>query len=120
MVYSDSSFNNREEGKSQLRFLILLATKNKKCTIIHYSSKKSQGVTRSSMAAETLAFVNAFDSASVIKHNLKRMLGVSIPMPMLTASEPLFGIITRSRCTTERRLEIDIAAAREAYVNREK
>ena len=71
------------------------------------------------MAAETLAFVDSFDNATLIKHDLKRMLNIDIPILMITDSEPLFRILTRSRYTTERRLEIDIAAAREAYARKE-
>ena len=119
LVYSDSSFNNRKNGKSQLGFLIALADNTNRCSIIHYSSRKSHRVTRSSMAAETLAFVDAFDNASLIKHDLQRMLNTDIPLLMLTDSEPLFRILTKYRYTTERRLEIDISAAREAYHSRE-
>lgn len=119
LVYSDSSFNNRKGSKSQLGFIINLADKANQCAMLHYSSKKSNRVTRSSMAAETLAFVDSFDNAVLIKHDLQRMLSKDIPILMLTDSEPLFRVLTRSRYTTERRLEIDIAAAREAYGKRE-
>lgn len=118
LVYSDSSFNNREGNKSQLGYIIILADETNNCCILQYSSKKSHRVTRSSMAAETLAFVDAFDNAILTKHDLRRLLNLDIPIIMLMDSEALFRILTRSRYTTERRLEIDIAAAREAYGSR--
>lgn len=119
LVYSDSSFNNREENRSQLGFIIVLSDNTNQCCILHYSSQKSKRVTRSSMGAETLAFVNAFDNALLIKHDLKRMLNMDIPILMITDSEALFRILTRVRYTTERRLEIDIASARQAYSTKE-
>jgi hypothetical protein len=68
--------------------------------------------------AETLAFVDAFDNAFIIRHELSRMLSKDIPLLMMTDSRALFDVITRARYTTERRLIVDVAAAREAYSNR--
>ena len=119
LVYSDASFNNREENKSQLGYIILLSDASNRCAVLHYSSQKSKRVTRSSMGAETLAFVDAFDSALLIKNDLNRMINRDLPIVMMTDSEALFRILTRVRYTTERRLEIDIASAREAYQTRE-
>ena len=70
------------------------------------------------MAAETLAFVDGFDNAYLIRHDLERMLGRDIPLLMLTDCKLLFDALTRARYTTERRLMVDIASAREAYLDR--
>ena len=69
------------------------------------------------MAAETLAFSNAFDNVLIIKHDLERMIG-PVHLLMLTDSKALFDVLTRTRYTTERRLMVDIAAAREAFHER--
>ena len=69
VVYSDASFNNLVENRSQLGYVILLSDASNQCALIHYSSHKSTRVTRSSMAAETLTFSNAFDNALIIKHD---------------------------------------------------
>jgi hypothetical protein len=69
------------------------------------------------MAAETPAFSNAFDNAFIIKHDIERMIG-SVHYLMLTDNKALFDVIAWTRCTTERRLMVDIAAAREAYHER--
>lgn len=118
LVYSDLSINNWEDGKYQLGFLIVLADKNDQWSIIHYSSKKSHRITRSSMAAETLAFVDAFDLALLINHDFKRVRRNHLPIIMLMDSEALFRILTRSRYITKRRLEIDICSSRESYHKR--
>lgn len=119
LVFNDSSFHNREDSKSELGFLIFLADKSNRCSVLHYSSKKSHRVTRSSMEGETLAFVDEFDPAIIINHDLRRMLNSDIPVVMLMDSEAIFRILTRSRYTTQRGLEIDIASARESYNNKE-
>jgi hypothetical protein len=69
------------------------------------------------MAAKTLAFSNAFYNAFIIKHDIERMI-VPVHLPMLTDSKALFDVLTRTRYTTERRLMVDIAAARESYRER--
>ena len=117
VVYSDSRFENLLVGKSQLGFIICLADATSKCSVIHYSSRKSTRVARSTMAAETLAFVDAFDNADLIKHDVERLLGILIPITLLTDCELLFDAFIRSRYTTERHLMIEIASAREAYLN---
>jgi hypothetical protein len=70
------------------------------------------------MAAETLAFVDAFDNAYILRHELSRMVGRDLPLLMMIDSRALFDVTTRSRYTTERRLMIGIAAACEAYNDR--
>lgn len=100
LVYSDSSFNNREENKSQLGFIIILAEKSNSYCILQYSSKKCHPETRSSMAAKK--FLDAFDNAILIRHDLHRMLNIEIPIIMLMDSQALVRIMTTSRYTTER------------------
>jgi hypothetical protein len=47
------------------------------------------------------------------------MLGRKVPLSLLTDSKSLFDIITKSSSTLEKRLMIDVAAARESYANEE-
>jgi hypothetical protein len=70
------------------------------------------------MAAQTLAFADAFDNEFILKHDLQRMLGREIPLLMLTDSKFLFDVITSNRYTTEKRLMTDIAVILEAYNER--
>ncbi len=67
------------------------------------------------MAGEVYAFADAFDTAFILKHDLERIYHQHLPLVMLTDSKQMFDVITRASHTTEKRLMIDVAAAREAY-----
>jgi hypothetical protein len=51
----------------------------------------------------------------VIRAELREIVSFDIPMIMITDSQCHFDVLTRCRYTTERRLMVDIVAAREAY-----
>ena len=118
-VYADSSFANNDDFTSQLGYIILLTDKTDRCNIIHYSSHKSRRVTRSVLGGEVYAFADAFDFAFTLKHDLQVMLCQKIPLTILTDSNSLFDVITKSSTTSERRLMIDITAVRNAYNDQE-
>lgn len=87
-----------------------------RCNILQYRSFKSRRVTRSVVRAEVYAFTEAFDAAYILKHDFEQVLGRRVPiLAMLTDSKGLFDIITKNSITSERRLMIDLLAARQAY-----
>lgn len=115
-VYSDSSFANNRDSSSQLGYLIVMADASNRCNILQYRSFKSRRVTRSVLGAEVYAFAEAFDAAFIMKHDLENVLGRQVPvLAMLTDSKGLFDVITKNSITSERRLMIDLLAARQAY-----
>lgn len=118
VVYVDSSFNNREGNRSQLGFIVLLAYHSGKCSVLHYKIFKSTRVVSSTMAGEALAFISGCDSAFLLRHDTPIMLGTKIPIIILTDSNQVFDVLTRAKYTTEKRLMVDIAAARQAYNER--
>lgn len=62
------------------------------------------------------AFADSFDQAYSLRHDLRQMLGIELPLMMLTDSDSLFKVITSSSSvTSEKRLMIDLRATREAY-----
>jgi hypothetical protein len=97
----------------------MLADERGQASLLQFSSTKAKRVCRSALTAEALSFVAGFDFAYLLKADLQELLGKTIPMLILTDSEPLFNIITRERFTTEKRLMIDLAAARESYRRKE-
>jgi hypothetical protein len=119
VAYSDASFANNADLSSQLGFVIFLSDASRKCNVINYRSYKSRRVTRSVLVGEILAFADAFDCAYTLRKDIEQMLGRKVPLSLLTDSKSLFDIITNSSSTLEKRLIIDVAAARESYANEE-
>jgi hypothetical protein len=118
-VYTDSSYANCEDLSSQIGFLIMLTDVSGKCAVLDYASKKSRRVVRSILGGEMMAFAEGFDRAFTVHHELSAMLSQRIPISMLTDSEGLFDVLVKSLSTQERRLMIDIAAAKQAYDTKE-
>lgn len=118
-VFSDSSFANTPSSHSQLGYLILLCDNTNRCNVIHFSSYKSRRVVRSVMGAELYAFADAFDLAFLLKTDLETMLSAKVPLIMMIDSDSVFKVIVKNTSTTEKRLMIDIRAAREAYESQE-
>jgi hypothetical protein len=117
-VYSDASYVTRSDGSSQRGFIVLLVDDTQRCCILHFHSGKTRLVARSSMAAEVLAFADAYDSAFTIRDEITRLLGKNIPLLMYTDSAVLFDAITRHKRTSEGRLMLEIHAARESHRRR--
>jgi hypothetical protein len=67
------------------------------------------------MAAETMAFADAFDAAFALKSDLVSILGKPIPLLILTDSKPLFDVMFSAKYTTKKCLMIDVSAAREGF-----
>jgi hypothetical protein len=118
-VYSDASFANNDDLSSQLGYVIFLSDKDGCCSPLHYSSHKSKRVTRSVLGGEVMAFADAFDMSIIIRHDLANILNRKLPISILTDSLSLFDVISKSTITAERRLLIDLAAAKAAYAARE-
>jgi hypothetical protein len=71
------------------------------------------------MAAETMAFADTYDAAYSLKNDLGSILGKNIPLLILTDSKPLFDVVIWTKYTTEKRLMIDLSAAREGFARRD-
>ena len=118
LAYTDASFHDNEDLSSQLGYVILLSDATCAVFILSFRSFKSRRVARSSMDAETIAFSDTFDASFSIKYDLESIVGNPIPLLILTDSRPLFDILMCEKYTTEKRLMIDISAARECFNRR--
>ena len=118
--FSDASFAANADMSSQLGYICLLGDRKSDNVIpIFYKSYKARRVTRSVMTAETIAFSDLFDCAFTLATELKRMLpGVRIPVKLFTDNKSLFDVISKGTRTSEKRLMLDIAAAREGFSTR--
>lgn len=115
---ADSSFANLRDSSTQLGYIIVLADKSNKCSIISYCSYKSRCVVRLSSAGETLALADAFDTAIVLQHDIELILKRTVPILLLTDSQSLFAVLTTYSHTAERRLMLDLETLREAYTSK--
>ena len=81
-------------------------------------SYKSRRVTRSISSAEVVAFADLFDNTFAIRSQLEQVTSGAVPMH-LTDSNSMFDIISKGSQTSEKRIMLDIHAARQAYRNQE-
>lgn len=114
-VYTDASLATNDDLSSQLEILILLYDSDDHAHIIDYRSHKSRRVVRSIMVGEVAAFMEGFDHVFSISRDHHLMLGSRAEVYMFTDFKQLFDALTKGKETTERRLMIEIMAARQAY-----
>ena len=62
-----------------------------------------------------IAFANLFDEAFALKKTVELALNRNVHLHLLTDSKSLFDIISKGSPTNEKRLMLDIHAAREGY-----
>lgn len=114
-VYADAAFATNNDPLSQIGFVIFLCDTKNTCHILDFSSKKSKKIVRSILAEEVCAFMDAFDVSFMISSDVSNLLGMTITVFLFTDSKQLFDSVTKAKRTTEKRLMIDISAARESY-----
>jgi len=114
-AYADASYANNRDGSSQIGYLILLCDASGRAHVLSFSSRKCRRVVHSIMAGEVYAFSAAFDEAYTIRYDLEELYGCHIPISIFTDSKQLFDVVTKASHPTEKRLLVDIAAARQAY-----
>ena len=117
--YSDASFANNHDLSSQLGRIILLVDDDDSAVPICFKSYKSRRVTRSVLSAEVIAFADLFDDAYALRSQAEQALKRSIPMHLLTDSKSLFDMISKGSRSSEKRIMLDIHAARQAYQAKE-
>ena len=67
------------------------------------------------LGGEVYAFADSFDYGFLLRHDLEGIIGQQIPFSMFPDSESLINVIVKSTTTTEKRLMINVKAARKAY-----
>lgn len=117
----DASFATNEDYSSQIGVLAMLREPDTgMCNVIHYTSHKTKRVCKSILAAELLAMTDGFDIGYAITYSVKQMTNRShVDLTIATDSRSLFCLAITLGQTTERRLQIDLAAIREAYERRD-
>ena len=117
--FSDASFSTNADLTSQLGHIVFLGDSSDSVIPISFKSYKSKRVTRSVMAGEVIAFSDLFDVAVTISLELRHLLDIEVPVQLFTDSKCLFDVISKGSRTSEKRMMIDIAAAREGFKRKE-
>jgi hypothetical protein len=116
---ADASLGTNFDGSSQLGYVIVPMDETNRFNLVTFRSGQCHRVTHSAMAAETCAFAECFDAAYVLNHDLETLLCRPIRLQMLTDSKQLFDCISHSSRAKERRIMIDVAAAKQAFERNE-
>jgi len=113
-AYADAAYATNKDGSSQVGYLELLCDESGRAHILSFHSRKCRRVVHFIMAGEVYAFTAAFDEAFIIRYDLERLYGRHIPINIFTDSKQLFDVVTKGSLPTEKRLMVDVAAARQA------
>jgi hypothetical protein len=115
-VFTDSSFANNHDFTSQIGFVIVLADKHNKANIIHWSSIKCKGVTRSVLASKLYGMAHGFDIRATFKSTLEKILRIkTLSLFLCTDSKSLYDCLVKLRTTQEKRLIVDLMCLRQSY-----
>lgn len=113
--FSDASFANNHNLSTQLGHIVFLMDKSNAAAPISFKSYKARRIVRSAMSGEVIAFSDMFDIAITLSVELSDILGYRVPVQLMTDSKSLFDIISKGSRTSEKRMMLDIAAAREGF-----
>ena len=122
LVYSDAAYNNLAHNGSQSGYLIFLCDKdNNVKNIMVWRSVKIDRVCRSTVAAESLALLNATDHALFVHETLKLLLGDKCPIQIrcFIDSKGLLELVNKTKDPIEKRLIITMAEIREMIERKE-
>ena len=120
-VYSDASFGNLNGGGSQGGFVIFLCDAEvSKAIPLHWRSLRVKRVVKSTLAAETLALVDAAESCFWLQKLYEEMTEtVGSSIICYTDNESLYKTVYLTTSDTDKRLQIDISILREILSNGE-
>ena len=82
---------------------------------ITFKSYKARPVVRSAMTGEVIAFGDMFEVAVTLTEDLCSILRHNVPLELLTDSKAMLDVISKGFKTSEKRLMLDIAAARDGF-----
>ena len=113
--YSDSSFAYNRDLSPQLGHICFLGDDSGAVAPISFKSYKARYVTRSAMSGEVIAFSDLFDLAITFAEELGNMLPKKIPVQLLTDGKALFDVVSKASRTSEKKMTLGIAPAREGF-----
>lgn len=119
VVFTDVGLASNCDLCSQIVFVIAVVDKSSKANIKDYICHKCRRISHSFLAGKIIALTAGFDAGFPIRHDLKRITNRNFRLQVMGDSKGLVDMVTRNPYSAERRLNIDPAAIRESYRNRE-
>ena len=113
LLYSDASFNNLPDAGSQAGYKVFLCNKFSNSAPIACNSTRLKHVTRSTLAAETLALMDRCDTADIANLITDILQIQTISVTALTDNKSLHDTIKTSKPTLDRQLQIEVSAFQE-------
>ena len=114
-AYSDAALRNLPGGSSQGGF-IFLNGENDNVLPMSWRSRKIKRVVLSTLAAETMAFIEAAEQSFFIRAIISELHGfdnkVILPINMVTDNKSFFDSIHSTKTVEDKRLLIDISCIR--------
>jgi hypothetical protein len=117
MIFIDVFFVN-VNLHFQIDYVICLIDDQNKAYIIHWSFTKCKRMIESVLTTELYAMIHEFDSDSMIKSIIERILNIFLSMILLTDSRSLYDCLVKLEIASEKRLIIDLMCLRQSYERR--
>ena len=115
-AYSDAALGNLPGGSSQGGFIIFLHGENGNVIPMSWRSRKIKRVVRSTLSAETMAFIEAAKQSFFIRAIISELHGFDnkmiLSINMLKVNKSLFDSIHSTKTVEDKRLLIDISCIR--------
>jgi hypothetical protein len=113
VVYADASYASNADLTSQIGHIALLMDASNNAVPLSYRSCKSKRATRSVVAAEAIALVEAYDVGHCLAHELRCLAKRPVPLFLVTDAQTLFHSVIKGTPTAEKRLQIDLKQVRD-------
>ena len=111
VVLCDASYANLKDGSSQGGVIVFLKGKDGKIAPISWSSRKIRRVCQSTLAAETMALLEASETCCWISHIINELLKTPLETTeIFTDNKSCYEAAHSRTAVEEKRLQADIAA----------
>ena len=119
ICYSDASLGNLKDGGSQGGYIVFWKNEENKIGTIAWRSRRLRRVAWSTLAAETLALVEAVDAAIFIKNIVKEITNKDVPIKCMVDNKSLERNLRSLKPVEEKGLRAYIGSIREKMTNGE-
>ena len=119
-VFSDASFGNLIDGGSQVGLLVFLVNSEGIRCPLYWQSRKARRVVKSTLAAETLALIEAAEAAVFISRVISDLLDcINLEIQCFVDNKSLVDALHSSHRVEDKRLRIDIAVMQDMLDRKE-